>query len=118
MTHSPERKASKLVPKLDDDADSFCQAIYTALVIRKMLNAMLDPAFIDDRDYYGNKRLELAGGLLGLLFEDLFKRLLADLRKEVTPLAPLANPRVITISTRRQLSSFKSPLSMNLNDTL
>lgn len=50
-----------------------------------MLNAKLDPAFIDDRDYYGNKRLELAGGLLGLLFEDLFKRLLADLRKEVQP---------------------------------
>ena len=48
-----------------------------------MLNAMLDPALIDDRDYYGNKRLELAGGLLGLLFEDLFKRMTADLRKEV-----------------------------------
>ena len=48
-----------------------------------MLCAMLDPAFIDDRDYYGNKRLELAGGLLALLFEDLFKRLCSDLRKEV-----------------------------------
>ena len=64
-------------------SDGALQAIYTALVIRRMLNAKLDPAFIDDRDYYGNKRLELAGGLLGLLFEDLFKRLLADLRKEV-----------------------------------
>jgi hypothetical protein len=26
-----------------------------------MLFAVLDPACIDDRDYYGNKRLELAG---------------------------------------------------------
>ncbi len=43
-------------------------------MMRRMLYAMLDPSFIDDRDYYGNKRLELAGGLLALLFEDLFKR--------------------------------------------
>ncbi len=43
-------------------------------MLRRMLYAMLDPSFIDDRDYYGNKRLELAGGLLALLFADLFKR--------------------------------------------
>lgn len=36
--------------------------------------AELNSAAVDDRDYYGNKRLELAGSLLGLMFEDLFKR--------------------------------------------
>lgn len=35
---------------------------YIAVMIRRMLYAVLDPACIDDRDYYGNKRLELAGG--------------------------------------------------------
>ena len=45
-----------------------------------MLYAMIDESFIDDRDYYGNKRLELAGGLMSLLFEDLFKRFNGELR--------------------------------------
>jgi DNA-directed RNA polymerase III subunit RPC2 len=36
--------------------------------------AETDGKLLDDRDYYGNKRLELAGSLLSLMFEDLFKR--------------------------------------------
>lgn len=36
--------------------------------------AELNETAMDDRDYYGNKRLELAGSLLSLMFEDLFKR--------------------------------------------
>ena len=50
------------------------QVAYVAVMLRRMLCAALDPGCVDDRDYYGNKRLELAGGLLALLFEDLFKR--------------------------------------------
>ena len=33
--------------------------IYVALMIRRVITAMFQPVTIDDRDYYGNKRLEL-----------------------------------------------------------
>ena len=56
------------------------QVTYIAFMLRRMLYAMIDESFIDDRDYYGNKRLELAGGLMSLLFEDLFKRFNGELR--------------------------------------
>lgn len=54
---------------------------YLGLMARRLLAASVDPSAADDRDYYGNKRLELAGGLLALLFEDLFKRTCADLKR-------------------------------------
>ena len=61
------------------------QVVYIALMMRRILNAVMDDSFLDDRDYYGNKRLELAGGQLSLLFEDLLKRLNTDLKKIVSP---------------------------------
>eukprot|EP00877_Chromochloris_zofingiensis_P003786 jgi/Chrzof1/13408/Cz07g31260.t1 len=65
--------------------------LYTAVMVRRMMYAALDPSFIDDRDYYGNKRLELAGGLMSLLFEDLFKRLNADLKRQADSVLSKAN---------------------------
>ena len=56
------------------------KSVYLALMIRRVIEAEGDPTAIDDRDYYGNKRMELAGGLLSLLFEDLFKRLNWELK--------------------------------------
>ncbi|KAI8967422.1 DNA-directed RNA polymerase III subunit RPC2 [Mycotypha africana] len=56
------------------------KSIYAAVMIRRVLVAMIDEVQVDDRDYVGNKRLELAGQLLSLLFEDLFKKFNSDLK--------------------------------------
>lgn len=54
--------------------------IYICQMVRRLIKALDNPDYIDDRDYYGNKRLELAGSLLALLFEDLLKRFNNELR--------------------------------------
>eukprot|EP00808_Paulinella_micropora_P011541 g46876.t1 len=55
------------------------KCVYLAVVTRRILMAVQDPTTLDDRDYYGNKRLEMAGQLLALLFEDVFKKFNKDL---------------------------------------
>lgn len=45
------------------------------MMVRRIIKAQLDPSFIYDCDRIGNKRVELAGSLIGLIFENLFKRL-------------------------------------------
>lgn len=62
------------------------KAIYVAHMARRALMAKDDPAMVDDRDYVGNKRLELAGQLLALLFEDLFKKYNYDIKMNMDKL--------------------------------
>lgn len=59
------------------------KALFLSLMARKVVQALRGDALPDDRDYVGNKRLELAGELLGLLFEDLFKRFNSDLKRSI-----------------------------------
>ena len=46
---------------------------------------------LDDKDYYGNKRLELAGQLLSLLFEDLFKHFNREMAKHAQKMLSVQN---------------------------
>lgn len=65
--------------------ENYCfrnKVIYITHIIRRVLMTVQDKSLLDDKDYYGNKRLELAGSLLSLLFEDLFKRFNSDLKRQ------------------------------------
>lgn len=74
-----------------EDYDFRGKSAYVCVMIRRILLANLNPEEIDDKDYYGNKRLELAGQLLALLFEDCFKRLNADLKRQADAVLSKAN---------------------------
>uniref|UniRef100_A0A8C2K2T1 DNA-directed RNA polymerase subunit beta n=1 Tax=Cyprinus carpio TaxID=7962 RepID=A0A8C2K2T1_CYPCA len=63
------------------------KCVYLAVMVRRVILAQGDNK-VDDRDYYGNKRLELAGQLLSLLFEDLFKKFNSELKKIADQIIP------------------------------
>eukprot|EP00924_Labyrinthula_sp_SR-Ha-C_P003337 maker-scaffold_15-snap-gene-6.43-mRNA-1 protein AED:0.17 eAED:0.17 QI:0/0/0/1/1/1/2/0/1255 len=58
---------------------------YLCLMTRYLLQAHNhgDDSLLDDKDYYGNKRLELAGDLLAFVFEDTLKTFNSTLQKTV-----------------------------------
>jgi len=62
--------------------DFRAKVIYIGHIVRRLVMVQLGKSSLDDKDYYGNKRLELAGSLLSLLFEDLFKHFNTDLKKQ------------------------------------
>ena len=55
------------------DWNFYEKAIFLGLMVRRLLLAQQGLVKADDRDYYGNKRLQLAGDLISLLFEEHFK---------------------------------------------
>jgi len=79
------------------------KALFLALMTKKLINALKDGNKVDDKDYYGNKRLELAGNLIALLFEDLFKKYNSDLKKQIDQTFIKAGNE--TFDIERQMSS-------------
>ncbi|KAH7436458.1 hypothetical protein KP509_05G020900 [Ceratopteris richardii] len=61
----------------------FCEtkkAYFFGYIIHRLLLCALGRRAEDDRDHYGNKRLDLAGPLLGGFFRMLFRKLMKDVR--------------------------------------
>lgn len=66
------------------------KCLYAAVMIRRMMEAIINKDAMDDKDYVGNKRLELSGQMVSLLFEDLFKTMIGEVIKTMD--AILAKP--------------------------
>jgi DNA-directed RNA polymerase III subunit RPC2 len=77
-----ELLATTILPNVHVEGFNFkLKAMYIGLMVRRVIQAQDDSSMIDDRDYYGNKRMELAGSLMALLFEDLFKKFNWEVRE-------------------------------------
>ncbi|ABN64995.1 DNA-directed RNA polymerase III [Scheffersomyces stipitis CBS 6054] len=81
------------------------KALYIATMARRVVMTMHNPKMVDDRDYVGNKRLELAGQLMSLLFEDLFKKFNSDFKANIDKI--LKKPS--------RTSEFDALLSINIH---
>uniref|UniRef100_A0A6G1S8W5 DNA-directed RNA polymerase subunit beta n=1 Tax=Aceria tosichella TaxID=561515 RepID=A0A6G1S8W5_9ACAR len=61
----------------------FCEtkkAYYLGYMVHRLLTGALGRRELDDRDHYGNKRLDLAGPLLAYLFRGLFRNLIKEVK--------------------------------------
>ncbi|GFP99206.1 DNA-directed RNA polymerase iii subunit rpc2 [Phtheirospermum japonicum] len=67
------------------------KCIYVAVMLRRMMEAILNKDAMDDKDYVGNKRLELSGQNIALLFEDLFKTMNDEARSTIDKLLSKPN---------------------------
>lgn len=56
------------------------KAYFLGYMVHRLLLASLGRRELDDRDHYGNKRLDMAGPLLAFLSRGLFKNLLKEVR--------------------------------------
>ena len=68
--------------------DFYPKMIFMSLMVKRLIEGLRDPSKLDNRDYYGNKRMKCAGNLLELMFEDRFKVLNAELKKELNRTIP------------------------------
>jgi DNA-directed RNA polymerase III subunit RPC2 len=110
--------SSVILPHVTVENNNFRpKALYVALMARRVLMAMQDPRLVDDRDYVGNKRLELAGQMLSLLFEDHFKRFNHDFKLSIDKVLKKQN-RAQEFDAFHHFSVHKNHITMGVERAL
>mmetsp|Transcript_27025 Transcript_27025/g.65747 ORF Transcript_27025/g.65747 Transcript_27025/m.65747 type:complete len:819 (-) Transcript_27025:1374-3830(-) len=67
-----------LTPKVFYGGNLEEKGIFLSLMVKKIFSNLNQPMITDNKDYYGNKRLGLAGNLVSILFEDFFRKTLKE----------------------------------------
>jgi len=61
--------------------DEFKKAYFTGYMTNRLIQAALGRTTEDDRDYYGKKRLDMAGALLSMIFRMQFRQVIKEMEK-------------------------------------
>ncbi|KAL6122652.1 DNA-directed RNA polymerase [Nucleospora cyclopteri] len=96
--------AEKIIPNVETTDSLRNKGIFICLMIRKLALSKLKILKVDDKDFLGNKRFELAGQLLSILFEDTFKKFNFELKKSIDKI----------LSKRTRTSEFDALTFFNL----
>ena len=59
------------------------KAYFVGYMVNRLLTAHLGRCTEDDRDYYGKKRMEMAGTLMSGLYRQLFRAFVEDIIKRI-----------------------------------
>ena len=65
------------------DNDFFKKAFFTGYMTNRLIQAQLGRTTEDDRDYYGKKRLDMAGALICGIFRQEFRRVITEMQKHL-----------------------------------
>lgn len=93
------------------------KGLYMAIMARRVVMAMDNSKLVDDIDYVGNKRLELAGQLMSLLFEDLFKKFNSDFKLNIDKILKKPN-RAKEFDALLTINVYSSHITNGLNTAI
>lgn len=73
---------SEFLPHVSTSPDGrYKKAFFVGYMVNRLIKASLGRTSEDDRDYYGKKRLDMAGSLLSSQFRVLFRGMVEDMIK-------------------------------------
>ena len=81
--YSIQNSEELLVITDDIKLDFVKKAYFIGYMVNKLLKTFFNKRDIDDRDNFGNKRLEMSGNLLGSLFRNSFGKVLKELEVDL-----------------------------------
>lgn len=106
MRYAQQILQKEMLPHIGtDEMFEVKKAYFFGYMIHRLLNTVLGRRNFDDRDHYGNKRMDLAGPLLGNLFRQLFAKLMKETRQHIQKKLDVGKPYSLELAVNQDVIS-------------